>query len=131
MAREHDTLRIADLYPYEASGASGKVAKHLRTIESQKSLDPVEVLKIEGEYLVVDGTNRVIAAKQSDWSEVPVKFVVRQPQELGPYREALDEARRNKRKGFENMLIGGVGERADGYRGSMPSAIDELVLEQA
>jgi hypothetical protein len=133
MARDRQYLSIAELYPYEVSGASGKVARHVRTIKRGEEIEPVEVLEIDGEYLVVDGTNRVLAAKQCGLTDVAVEFAFRQQQEIGQFHAALEEARRANRKGFENTPVGGQGERADEYRESQPSTIDGLLkrLNQA
>lgn len=127
MARDRQYLPIAELYPYEVSGASGRVARHVRTIKRGEDLEPVEVLEIDGEYLVVDGTNRVLAAKQCGLTDVAVEFAFRLQQERGQFRAALEEARRANRRGFENTPVGGQGERADEYRASQPSTIDEFL----
>lgn len=127
MARDVQRLPIADLFPYESSGVSGAIARHKRTLKHKKELAPVEILEVDGDKLVINGTNRVLASLEMGLADVPVVFVHRNQQELGPYRDALSEAKTKIRKGFQNMPRGGQGERADSYRGGESGVIDEFL----
>ena len=90
-------------------------------------------MEVDGKWLVIDGCNRILAAKLEGCAEVDVKQGHKHDQEMGSYREALKEAIEAKRKGFENMSTGGVGERADVYRqhqtmdvGALKKRLDEI-----
>lgn len=127
MAQDIQRHPIADLFPYESAGVSGAIARHKRTLKRKKELAPVGVLEVDGEYLVINGTNRVLASLEMGSTDVPVAFVHKHEQELGPYRDALKEAKTKNHKGFQNMPSGGKGERADAYRAGERSVIDELL----
>lgn len=112
---------ISELFPFEDSGVSTKIANRKKDIEKGNA-SPIKVLPIDGDLLVVDGNNRVAAAKQLELAEMEAEEIVKREQEMGPYRDALEHARQNGWKGFENWPVDTVlSERAKRYSSELPA----------
>lgn len=109
-------VTISDVYPFEDSGVSTKIERQKKKLQKGKA-EPVSVLKIDNDLLVVDGNNTAFAAKQLGLSEVEGKEVCRREQEMSPYREALQKAKDNHQKGYENWPVDSeLTKRAERYK---------------
>ena len=95
-------VRICDLYPYEPSGVRAKVKRQKKAIESGTA-KPIQVLPVDGELLVLDGTNRVLAAIELNMSDIEATEAYKREQEMRPYRDALAAAQAAEQRGFKNV----------------------------
>jgi len=108
-------VNIADLYPYEDSGISAKIERQKKKIKT-KTAEPIKILAIDNDLLVVDGNNTAYAAKQLGLTEIEAKEVSRRESEMVPYRDALQKAKDNNLQGYEHWPIDpSLTERAKRY----------------
>ena len=106
-------FQIADLYPYEDSGIAAVIERQYRKLQRQKG-EPIEVLIIDGDILVVDGNNTAFAAKLLGKREIEGKQISRQ--DIRPYRDALETAKSKGQRGYVNWPVDNeYGERAKRY----------------
>jgi hypothetical protein len=83
-------LPICELVPYEAGYVTQIVEKEIEYInENHMQPQLVEILVINGHYLVTDGNNTVIAMKRTGQDYVKVKYRERRPEEENKYKKAL------------------------------------------
>ena len=105
MAKEFKVL-IADLYPYETGVVAAAVQSYRRKIACNKPFVPPMVVRVDGEWLVVDGTNTVAAAKAERLEEISVtERIVLSDHDLMPYRTALEQAMAANRRGFNSISV--------------------------
>ena len=97
-------VQICTLYPYEPSGVRAKVKRQKKKLERGK-VEPIKVLLVDDEYLVVDGNNTVLAALEMGMTELEATEAHRSEQEMRPYRDALAEAKAKDMRGFENVPV--------------------------
>ena len=99
-------VKIADLYPWEESVESTKVNSFRSSIQAGKDIPEPSVLKVDGEWLIVDGNNRVFAAHEEELDEITVRLHPNvSQQELLPYQERLKQAKASGQRGFNNVPV--------------------------
>lgn len=95
------TLPISSLYPHETGVIADRVDYFVKEINSGHGIDAISVAQVSDCWIVCDGHNRVAAAKECGWTEVPV--VLGLPFELRAYKDSLASAQKRGRLGFENL----------------------------
>ena len=109
-------VQIAQLYPFEDSGVATKIANRKKEIKKGQA-KPIKVLRIDDALLVVEGNNRVAAARQLGLVEIEAVELMKSDQEIQPYKDAVENAKANDWKGFENWPIDvGLTARSARYR---------------
>lgn len=107
MARDLPLLPITDLVPFERGCVSSRldIAKRLlrRNKNYLKEMPAVEVVEIDGAYVVANGTHRVRAALDMGYTVVPVTLLYKNEQDIRPYRDALRE--HASLKGFYTLPV--------------------------
>lgn len=95
------TVTIADLFPYELGATTSKVELQKKLIPLNK-MSPIKVLKVDGHWLVVDGANRVVAAKELGQTTIEATEVFREVHEMPFYRECVSKAHVKGWRGYGN-----------------------------
>ena len=108
-------VQIDVLYPYENSGVATKIANRKKEIQKGRH-KPIKILKIGDDLLVIEGNNRVAAAKELGLPEIDAVELMKSEQEIRPYIDALECAKTYGWKGFANWPVdAGFTERAKRY----------------
>jgi len=95
---------ISELYPFEPSAVRPAVDARKRQLEAGTA-DPIDILVIGNEKLVVEGNNTVQAAIELGLTQVEARYTVRDKQSMPVYEGALVQAKQNGLKGFFNFPI--------------------------
>ncbi len=107
MATEVKTLPIEDLTPFERGLVRSRLEQAKKLIAESKNylkdMRPVEVIEVDGGYVVGDGTHRVAAARKAGKLVVPIKYAWKSNHDIKLYRDALKE--HSPLRGFVNMPI--------------------------
>ncbi len=96
------TVNIAELYPYELCAITGKIAMQKELLEVNGTA-PIKILKVDDQWLVLDGANRVMASKELGRTTIEAKELFRQPNEMPHYQDCLAKAIERGWKGYENF----------------------------
>jgi hypothetical protein len=95
MAAAVKTLEISKLVPFERGLVSHRLEAAKRLLAANKDylkdMPAVEIIEVDGGYVVGDGTHRVAAALAAGKEVVPVKYRWKDEQAVRPYRDALSE----------------------------------------
>lgn len=97
-------VSIIDLYPYEDSGVAAKIKRQKKKLQNNTA-EPISLLRIGEDLLVVDGNDTAFAAKQLGQMQVEAKEISKPEQEMRPYRDGLANAKKKNLKGYENWPV--------------------------
>lgn len=95
---------IADLYPYEHSNVLNKIRRQEKKLKKNQA-EPIEVLPIDEDLLVINGNNTAFAAKRLGRTKIEAEFVGRSNYEMRAFRDGLAQAKMKNQKGFNNWPI--------------------------
>ncbi len=100
------TIPVARLIPFEPAGVRYRVERGRKQIKDSGTVDPIEVVDIDGQLVVKNGTNRVLALIEENMQDVPCR--VRAPSddmEVRLLRETIELRSKKHQGGFENVSI--------------------------
>lgn len=96
-------LEIETLYPYECGAVRIRYNKTLPLYEAGKhqEVDPPTVLQLkDGSWMVIDGCNRVKAAKDAGYKYLEFEIDTKPDQDMRPYEEAAKLRGKKQQRGF-------------------------------
>ena len=102
-AEQHTRLRIADLTPLEGAVIAPTIAGIKAALRQGEDVGLPKAVRIDGEYLVTDGNNRIYARKDLGETEVDIRIVP--SHQLDYHRRELSRALKRQRKGFAKFAV--------------------------